>query len=127
MASFFYPNRSSPTYTFDITPLETYPARRPKTKPQFLDVMPDGTKKHQGLGNARQEIVLEINRLAIIDKYLFVYFIETIVEWAAKNFDFTDDQGWNYNNCFFMFSQHDFKMNRLNLFSAQIRMMVEST
>jgi hypothetical protein len=114
-----------PNNPLTITPLENLPSRRPKKKPQFLDVMADGTVKQQGLGPARQEIVLSIKNLPAADKTSLYNYIENTIQWGKNSFDFDDDQGVEYSNCRLVTGKIANKQYKLNLYSDELHIIVE--
>jgi hypothetical protein len=129
MAVWYYPagNRGAATKIVTIPLFEAAPSRFPKFTHQFVDVMADGTKKQQDLGNARQEIVLNIKNLVLAYKNALVDFIENYTDYSSENFDWDADDGTQYDNLFFLIRKNDFRKHNVTLFDEQIRMIVEPT
>lgn len=125
MAVFY--NLTRPTSPLTISPSEILPSSRPQIKPQFLDVMADGTVKQQGLGNARQEIFFSFANLSEADKIGLYNYIENTVQWGANNFDFDDDQGVEYSNCRLITSRTAGEQHNLNLYRDKLYIVVEPT
>ena len=107
MARFDFPNRSAPTTTVIITPLESLPSSRPVRFFQSRQMTPGGRAIVGDLAPPVQFIELVIKHLAEADKTALLNFIQNQANGAVNTFDFTDDTNVQYDACRFWFDDID--------------------
>lgn len=125
MAIFYYPDRSSPSTTLPIAPLESFPSSRSEDNSQSHDETPGREIISYDLGPVVGFLELNIKNLSLADKNSLIDFIKNTVNWKEKTFDFTDDQGIQYDSCRFMLARHEFVQTDVQLYAEVIEIRVD--
>ena len=101
MGTFYYPDRTSPTTTVTISPLEAYDSHRPVDLQHSWQETPGGKVIADQLGPNIQHIDLNIKDLPEADMDALKNFILNTANGSINYFDFTDDLGVDYDKCRF--------------------------
>lgn len=120
MATLFFPDRTSPTTTLVIPSLESYPSSRPVQKLQARGTTPGGKPLVYDLGGEIQLLVLAIRLLAAADKTSLENFIRNTLNLSSNSFDFTDDNGTEYDTCRVWQDETDFQNVTPGFFEEEI-------
>ncbi len=78
----------------------------------------------EDLGPELQFVDLVIKLLSAADKTSLASFIQTTANWSSNYFDFTDDQGVQYDSCLFWFDDFNPSQRNLNLYDEDILIAV---
>lgn len=103
-----------------IAPLESYSSERSTQKLQARRLTPGGKADVEDLGPELQFITLVLKNLSLANKNSLDDFIRNTVNWATNYFDFTDDQGIEYEDCLFWFNDWEPSQRRNQLFDEEI-------
>jgi len=104
MATFYYPNRTTPTTTLVISPLSSFPNVKTFEKIQTKIVTPGGTPIVYDLGlSAALYLTVSVPLIESANRTALQNFIITTVDFATASFDFTDDLSVQYDDCLFWF------------------------
>ncbi len=85
---------------------------------------PGGSADVEDLGPELEFVELKIRNLSLADKTSLENFIRNIANWATNYFDFTDDQGTEYDSCLFWEGKLRHSQKGFQLFNEDILIAV---